>query len=108
MNILKIVFIAFLILETLNVIMLYFAPGINKGNSMAMFKAYEKAKSDPEIYALVRYLINWVAGTKLIFIALLIVILIVGYDKIILPSLAAFLFSILTYFWKLHPAIKQF
>lgn len=107
MIVLKIALIIFIVLETLNVLMLYFAPGLNKGNSMGIFKAYEKTKDDPEIHAMVRYLVNWVAGTKLIFIALLIVILVVGDDRIMLPALAALIFSILTYFWRLHPAIKK-
>jgi len=107
MLVLKIALIVFIVLETLNVLMLYFAPQLNKGNSVGIFKAYEKTKNDPEIYALVRYLVNWVAGTKLIFISLLIVILIVGDETIIIPSLAALIFSILTYFWRLHPAIKK-
>lgn len=56
----------------------YFTPGTHRGNGLGVFNAYEKSKKDPEIHALVRYLINWVAGTKIIFIALLIVTLITG------------------------------
>jgi hypothetical protein len=58
MNILSIVIILFLILETLNVIMLYFTPGTRRGNGLGVFNAYEKSKSDPEVHALVKYLIN--------------------------------------------------
>jgi hypothetical protein len=39
------------------------------------FNAWEKSKADPEIHQFIRYLVDWVAGTKLIFIALLVVIL---------------------------------
>jgi hypothetical protein len=68
MKILSIAIIAFLVLEVLNVIMLYFTPGTSRGNGLGVFNAYEKSKADPEIHALVKYLINWVAGTKIIFI----------------------------------------
>lgn len=43
-----------------------------------MFPAWEKSKSDPDVYNLMRYLSIWVAGSKLILIALLIVILVWG------------------------------
>ena len=107
MNILSIAIIAFLVLETSNVFMLYFTPGTRRGNGLGVFSAYEKSKKDPEVHALVSYLINWVAGTKIIFIALLIVILITGDNTTKLYSVVALILSIFTYFWRLHPAIKN-
>lgn len=107
MNILSIAIIIFLVLETSNVIMLYFTPGTRMGNGMGVFDAFEKSQKDPEVHALVRYLINWVAGTKIIFIALLIVILIKGDNTTKLYSVIALILSILTYFWRLHPAIRN-
>ncbi len=106
MNILSIAIIVFLVLETSNVIMLYFTPGTRRGNGLGVFDAYEKSKKDPEVHALVKYLINWVAGTKIIFIALLIVILITGDNTTKLLSVGALILTILSYFWRLHPAIK--
>ena len=47
------------------------------------------------------------AGTKIIFIALLIVILITGDNTTKLYSVVALILSIFTYFWRLHPAIKN-
>jgi hypothetical protein len=107
MNILTIVIIVFIFLEVLNVLMLYFTPGTKKGNGVGIFNAYEKAKKDPEIYAFVKYLINWVAGTKLIFIALLIVILFTGSDETKLFSVIALIITILSFYWRLFPAIKK-
>ncbi len=107
MNILSIAIIVFLVLETSNVFMLYFTPGTRRGNGLGVFSAYEKSKKDPEVHALVSYLINWVAGTKIIFIALLIVILITGDNTTKLYSVVALILSIFTYFWRLHPAIKS-
>ena len=107
MDILSIVIIIFLVLETSNVLMLYFTPGTSRGNGLGVFNAYEKSKKDPEVHTLVKYLINWVAGTKLIFIVLLIVVLITGNINTKIFSVVALIFSILTYFWRLHPIIKK-
>ena len=70
MNILRVVIIVFLVLEAANVVTLYFFPEAKYANGVGVFKAWEKSKRDPEIHNFVRYLVNWVAGTKLIFILL--------------------------------------
>jgi hypothetical protein len=98
MDILKIVIIGFLLLETTNVATLYFFPGSKFANGVGVFKAWEKSKDDPEMHRFVSYLVNWVAGTKLIFILLLIVIL--------LTSLALVI-SISSFFWRLFPLIRK-
>ncbi len=107
MDILSISIIVFVVLETSNIFMLYFMPGTKKGNGIGIFNAYEKSKNDPEVYAFVKYLINWIAGTKLIFIALLIVILLTGDNKTKIFSLIALIISIASFFWRLYPAIKD-
>jgi ketosteroid isomerase-like protein len=81
MDVLSVVLIAFGTLELLNVLTLYLAPGSRRGNALGVFRAYERSKRDPEVHALVSYLIDWVAGTKLIFIVLLIGILITGLAR---------------------------
>lgn len=106
MDILSIAIVLFLILETLNVLMLYFTPGTRRGNGLGVFNAYERSKADVEVHALVKYLINWVAGTKIIFIALLVVILITGSNTTKLFSVVALIVTIFTFFWRLYPAIK--
>jgi hypothetical protein len=108
MDIISIAIIAFGILETLNVVILYFAPGFTKGgNGVAVFNAWEKSKSDPELHAFVSYLVNWVAGTKLIFLALLGVIVVLGSPVIRLAAVAALVFSIATFYWRLFPIIRR-
>jgi len=107
MDILSIVFILFAFLELLNVLILYLAPGSRRGNSVGFFNAYEKTRADPEIHALVTYLINWVAGTKLIFIVLLIGIVITGSDATKVFSVIALIFSTLTFFSRLYPGIRR-
>jgi len=107
MDSISIVLILFGILELSNVLMLYLAPGVPGGNSVGMFKAYEKSKTDPEIFALVTYLVNWVAGTKLIFIVLLIGIIITGNPSTKVFSTIALIFSIMTFYSRLYPGIKK-
>jgi len=107
MNILKIVMSLFILLELSNVLMLYFTPGTKRGNGMGAFKAWEKSKQDNEIHELVRYLVYWVAGTKLIFIALIIVIIIFGDWLTQLFATIALVLSILSFYWKLYPIIKK-
>lgn len=107
MEILSIAISIFILLELSNVIILYFKPDSKLGNGVAVFNAWEKSKSDPEMHSFIEYLVYWVAGTKLIFIVLLIVILITGSDTTKLLSVVALILSIASFYWKLYPIIKQ-
>ena len=107
MNMLTIVIISFLVLETMNVLTLYFAPGSKLGNGIGVFKAWEGSKQYPEIHDFVKYLVNWVAGTKLIFIFLLIVILFSGDENTLLLTAVALIASILSFYWRLFPLIRK-
>ncbi len=97
----------FILLELSNVLMLYFTPGTKRGNGMGVFNAWEKSKKDNEIHELMRYLVFWVAGTKLIFITLIIVIIIFGDWRTQLFATIALVLSILSFYWKLFPIIKK-
>jgi len=107
MNILTIVTIGFLILEATNVATLYFYPESKYANGVGVFKAWEKSKHDPEIHNFVKYLVNWVAGTKLIFILLLIVILYTADDQTLIFTGIAMAISIASFFWRLFPLIRK-
>jgi len=107
MNVLSIVTIGFLILEATNVAALYFFPGSKYANGVGVFKAWEKSKDDPQVHDFVKYLVNWVAGTKLIFIFLLIVILIVADDSTLAFAGIALMISIASFFWRLFPLIRK-
>ncbi len=106
MNILSIAIIIFLVLETVNVITLYFWPGSRLANGVGVFDAWEKSKADPELHQFIRYLVFWVAGTKLIFIALLLVILLTGGESTKTFTVVAMIASILSFFWRLFPIVK--
>lgn len=107
MNILQLVIIAFLILETTNVIALYFFPDSKYANSVGVFSTWEQSKQDPEVHNLLKYLVNWVAGTKIIFIMLLIVILLIADEQELIYVGMVMIFSIGTYFWRLNPLIRK-
>ena len=107
MNILQLAILLFIVLEGLNVIILYFYPGTRLGNAVGVFNGYEASKKDAEVHALINYLINWVAGVKLIFIALLIVILTTAAENTQLLAVVAIIASTLSFYWRLYPAIKQ-
>jgi hypothetical protein len=107
MNILTIVTIGFLVLEATTVAVLYFYPGSKYANGVGVFKAWEKSKHDPEIHNFVKYLVNWVAGTKLIFILLLIVILCTTDDHTLIFTGIVLVVSIASFFWRLFPLIRK-
>ncbi len=97
----------FLLLECAHVLALYLSPGSNKFNALGVFRAFEASKQYPEIHDLVRYLAFWVAGTKLIFILLLIVILVFGDSRLKVLAVGALILSILSFFWRLFPLIRR-
>ena len=107
MLILSVAIVVFVVVEVLNVFTLYFAPGTRIGNGVGVFDAYEESKAYPEIHAFIDYLVNWVAGTKLIFIALLIVILATGSETTKLLAVVALILSVLSFYWRLFPSIKK-
>ena len=107
MNLLTSVIVGFLILEAINVAILYFAPGSKLANGVGVFKAWEESKQYPDIHNFIIYLVNWVAGAKLIFIFLLIVVLFFGDQKTLLFTAVALFASILSFYWKLFPLIRQ-
>jgi len=107
MSVLSIAIIIFLLAETMNVITLYFWPGSRLANGVGIFNAWEKSKADPELHQFVRYLVFWVAGAKLIFIALLVVILLTTDEATKLLTTVVMIGSILSFFWRLFPIVRS-
>lgn len=107
MSILSIAIVIFVALETANIVTLYFWPGARLSNGVGVFDAWEKSKADPALHQFVRYLVFWVAGTKLIFIALLLVILLTAGEQTKLWTVVALIASILSFFWRLFPIIRS-
>jgi hypothetical protein len=98
---------AFIILELSNVLVMYFAPGSKYANAVGVFSAWEKSKQDPEIHDFIRYLVYWVAGVKLIFLFLLIVIIQFGSSDLQRMSLIALCLATLSFYWRLFPLIRK-
>jgi len=107
MVLLRGVIILFILIESLNVLTLYFKPDAKVGNGLGVFKAYEKSKDYPEIHDLINYLIAWVAGTKLIFIVLLLVIVITGSSLTQWLAVCGLILSILSFYLRLYPMIRK-
>ena len=71
-----------------------------------VFNAFHNSENEEQkLFA--SYLVNWVAGVKLIFIFLLAVILVLGTEQLRMWAVVAMILSIATYFWRLHPTIKK-
>lgn len=107
MNLLQIGISVFVFIEFLNIIMLYFMPESKMGNGVGVFNDYLKLKEDNEVNDFVGYLINWVAGAKLIFIMIGIVVVIFGNYNTQLFTVLALIISILSFYWRLFPTIKK-
>ena len=103
----EIIIVVFIFLELSNVVMLYFAPGSKKANAIGVFDSWEKSKQYPEIHEFIKYLVNWIAGSKLIFIFLLVGILIMGEREIQRVSLVALAVATLSFYWRLFPLIRK-
>lgn len=103
----KIVLLAFILLELSNVVALYFFPGSKRANAVGVFSAWEKSKQIPEVHDLVRYLIYWVAGAKLIFLFLLGLIVAFADLNLLRLSLIALALATLSFFWRMFPLARK-
>lgn len=106
MSILDIVIILFIIMELSNVIILYFFPTSKYGNGVAIFNFYLESKENENHHLFAKYMTNWVAGVKLIFILLLLVILLTATEVTKFYAAIVMVLSIATYYFRLHPIIK--
>ncbi len=107
MNILQIGISVFVFIEFLNIVMLYFIPESKKGNGVGVFDDYHTLKEDNDVNDFVGYLINWVAGAKLIFIMIGVVVVVFGNYNTQLFTVVALIISILSFYWRLYPIIRK-
>ena len=107
MVVLNISIIIFVIMESANVLILYFAPDSRLGNGVAVFNPWFNLKEDKANELFSRYMVNWVAGTKLIFITLLLVILFTGTETTKFFAVVVMILSIASYYFRLHSIIKK-
>ncbi len=105
--ILKAAILIFVVMELSNILILYFKPNFQYGNSMNTFKQWYAAQNRESDQLFVQYLVNWVANCKLIFLALLVVVVLFGNEIITVCAVIATIVSIGIYFVSLHPIIKR-
>lgn len=105
--ILKAAILIFVVMELSNILVMYFKPNFKYGNSMNTFKQWYKAQEKEPERLFVKYMVNWVANCKLIFLALLVVVVLLGNEIITVCAVMATILSIAIYFVTLHPIIKQ-
>lgn len=106
-TVLRILVSVFLVLETLNVAVLYAAPGSRRANAVGVFSGWTVSKHDAGLHDFVPYLMSWVAGTKVIVIALWLVILSVGDATTQLWASIVMVPAIATFYWRLFPLIRR-
>ena len=80
---------------------------MESGNGVAVFNPWFKAKKEESDELFAKYMVNWVAGTKLIFIVLLLVILFTAQETTKIFAVLAMILSIATYYFRLNPIIKR-
>ncbi len=107
MNLLEIGISVFCFIEILNITILYFKPESSIGNGVGVFNKYHELIENPTQKEFVNYLVNWVAGAKLIFIMVGLVVVVFGNYYTQLFTVIALIISILSFYWKLFPAIKK-
>ena len=105
--ILKAAILIFVVMELSNILVMYFKPNFKYGNSMNTFKQWYKAQEKEPERLFVKYMVNWVANCKLIFLALLVVVVLLGNEIIAVCAVIATIVSIGIYFVSLHPIIKR-
>lgn len=107
MMILNTVLSIFIVLEFFNLLVLYFKPSAKKANGIGVFNAWNQSNKDPEIHNFIKYLVYWVAGTKLIIVSLLLVILIWAEPTLKIISVVVLALTITSFYWKMFPIIKK-
>lgn len=97
----------FILMESSNIFILYFCPTFPYGNGVSVFCHWKDSEGDPKTHLFNRYMACWVAGTKLIFIMLLFLIVLFADEWLKIMSGCIMVISIASYFFKLHPIMRE-
>lgn len=106
MNAIQITLLVFVGIEALNMLELYFLQDNCRFNGACIFSGWEKSKEDPEVHALMRYLVNWLAGVKMIVIGLVLVLIFTAPEKTLLLAAVALVITIGSFYWRLFPSLR--
>lgn len=107
MNALQIFILVFVLIETLNLIELFFMKDKGVFNGVSIFSGWEKSKTDPDVHDLVCYLVNWVAGIKLIVVLVLGVLVFTAPDQTLIWAASALALAVTFYYWRLYPRLRK-
>ncbi len=107
MNILDTAILTFILLESMNVIIMYFKPNFKYGNGPVIFKQWHESKLDEKSDLFVTYFLTWVANCKLIFIVLLGVILATTDNSTKFITVILLIPSVALFYFRLYPIIKK-
>jgi hypothetical protein len=107
MSAIKVCMLVFVVIEILNMLELYFMQDQCKFNGLCIFRGWEKAKEDPDVHELLRYLINWLAGIKMIVIGLVLILVFTAPEKTLLFAAVALIITIGSFFWRMVPMIRR-
>ena len=108
MTAIQVTLLVIMTVEVLSVLELYFMQDRCVFNGVAMFKVCAAARKDPELFGLIRYLVNWVAGVKLIGIGLMGVIVFTAPENLLIYAAVAMVLAIASFFWRMFPMSRQF
>lgn len=98
----------FVIIETLNMLELYFLKDDSVFNGVSIFSAWEKSRQYPEIHEFMVYLVNWLAGVKFLAVGLVLVIALTATQQVLVITSIVMIVGILTFYWRMYPTIRRF
>ncbi len=96
-----------MVLEFGNVLMMYLKPEFKVSNGVGVFNAWNKSKGNEEVHNLAKFLVRWVANTKLIFIVLLLVILLIPVPDLQLYSTLVIAVTSMLFFFTMFPIMRK-
>lgn len=80
---------------------------MKQGNGVGIFTDFEELDQDHNYHQLIRYLTNWIANAKFIFVALGITIVIFGNEVVQLHAALALIFSTFMFYITLYPILLK-
>ena len=106
MNAIQVSMLVFAGVEVLNILELYFMQDRCMFNGVPIFRVWERAQHDPEIHQLTDYLVNWIAGVKMIGIGLILVVVFTAPFQTQVWAAIALILTISAFYWRMFPTMR--
>ena len=104
---LKIFMGIFIVIETLNILELYFDQDRDVFHGVSFFTGWEKSKENEECNLLLQYFVNWVAGIKLIVVMVLGVLIFMASDQVLIGVAIVLVVAIASFYWRMWPLLVK-